>query len=118
MKYMRDSVYLHGKFYMGYLAVKQESGSPAITVSKSGLVIHPFHHCLAVSPDGLINDPASNDPQGIIECKNPYAIRSMDLIHAAAQKKEFCLALKNGRLQLKYTHNYLYQVQATMYCTG
>lgn len=94
-----------------YLTMKQQSGSPswwpAITVSKIGLVIHPFHHWLAASPGGLVNDLASNDPRA---CQNPYAIRSMDLIHAATQKKEFYSALKNGRLQLKYTHNYFYQV--------
>ena len=28
------------------------------------------------------------------------------------------MALKNGSLHLKHTHNYFYQVQATMYCTG
>ena len=40
-----------------YLAMKQQNRSPTITVRKSGLVIHPSHHWLGASPDGLVNDP-------------------------------------------------------------
>ena len=101
-----------------YLALKQQTGSPTITAHKSGLVIHPSHQWIAASPDGLINDPTSNDPEGIVEIKNPYAIRNMNLSEAITQNKDMCLTLKNGSLHLKHTHNYFYQVQATMYCTG
>ena len=40
-------------------------------------------------------------------------------VHDAAHRKDFCLALNDdGSLSLKRTHNYYYQVQATMSCTG
>ena len=94
--------------------------SPNITVVKSGFVIHPSHHWLGASPDGIVNDPASADPNGIVEYKNLYSVRMISLEEAAAAKKkaDFCLAEKKGSLHLKRTHAYFYQIQATMYCTG
>ena len=93
--------------------------SPNITVVKSGFVIHPYHHWLGASPDGLVNDPTSTDPHGIVEYKNLYSVRNISLEEAATTKKtDFCLAEKKGLLHLKRTHSYFYQIQATMYCTG
>ena len=43
----------------------------------------------------------------------------MTLWDAATQRKDFCLAVTDqSHLSLKHTHNYYYQVQATMSCTG
>ena len=80
-----------------YLTMKQGM-SPAIAVCKSGFVIHPSHHWLGASPDGLVNDPTSADPKGIVAYKNPQ--------NAATQRKDFCLALTDGTLRLKRTHSY------------
>ena len=91
-----------------YLAMKQKNGSPTITVRKSGLVIHPSNHWLGASPDGLVNDPMSNDPEGIVECKNPYSIRNMNLMEAITQNKDICLALKNGSSPSCKTHTQLF----------
>ena len=99
-----------------YLAAKREA-SPGISTQPSGLVIHPTHHWLAASPDDLVNDPSSPDPLGILEYKNPYKHRNITLIEAATQAKDFCLRCNDGSLSLKRTHNYYYQVQATMFCT-
>ena len=93
--------------------------SPEITVRNSGFIIHSSHHWLGASPDGLVNDPSAEDPKGIVEYKNPYAVREMTLRDAATQRKDFCLAVNDqSHLSLKRTHNYYYQVQATMSCTG
>ena len=99
-----------------YLQAKLAS-SPSIVVQPSGLVIHPVYHWLAASPDDLVNDPASSDPLGIAEYKNPYKFRSMSLIDAVSQANNFCLTYNNGSLSLKRTHMYYYQVHATMFCT-
>ena len=82
----------------------------------SGLTIHPQHHWLAASPDGLITDPSSPDPAGIVELKNPYTQRDMPLSEAA-KGRDFCLTDSNGCLKLKRTHKFYHQVQATMFCT-
>ena len=99
-------------------AQAKQSSSPHISIQHSGLVIHPTHHWLAASPDGLVYDPTSTDTLGISEYKNPYKFRSTTLQDAATQTKDFCLKLNDGSLSLKRTHIYYYQIQATMFCTG
>ena len=90
--------------------------SPHISVTESGLVVHHYHHWLGASPDGLVYNPVSTEPEGIVEFKNPYSARTMTL-QDASQSKGFCLVNKDGSLQLKRTHVYFYQIQATMFCT-
>ena len=99
-----------------YLSAKREC-SPGISTQPSGLVIHPTHHWLAASPDDLVTDPASSDPLGVVEYKNPYKFRETTLVDAATQEKTFCLTWNDGSLSLKRTHAYYYQVQAVMLCT-
>ena len=99
-----------------YLSAKREC-SPGISTQPSGLVIHPTHHWLAASPDDLVTDPASSDPLGVVEYKNPYKFRETTLVDAATQDKTFCLTWNDGSLSLKRTHAYYYQVQAVMLCT-
>ena len=83
---------------------------PNISVSKTRFVIHPTHHWLGAIPEGLVNDPTSSDPDGIVEYKNPYSVRLLSLRNAATQRNDLCLAEKDGSLQLKCTHSYFYQV--------
>ena len=68
-----------------YLTRKQSTSS-AIAVNNSEFVIHPSHHWLGASPDGLVSDPTSADREGIVEYKNPYATRSMTLQNAATHR--------------------------------
>ena len=70
--------------------------SPDIVVIDSGFVVHPHHHWLGASPDGLVNDPTSADPEGIVEYKNPYSIRLLALEDAASHGKDFYLVRKDG----------------------
>ena len=93
------------------------SSSPGISVKSSGLVIHPEHHWLAASPDGLVTDPSAPDPLGLVEFKNPYKFRQMTLRDAANVAKGYCLAESTNGLRLKRSHQYYYQVQAAMFCT-
>ena len=98
-----------------YIEAKRSS-SPAPSVKSSGLVIHPEPHWLAASPDGLVTDPTTPDPTGIVEFKNPYK----PLSNPASEAKYFCLTIctKNSSLRLKHSHQYYYQIQAVMFCTG
>lgn len=99
-----------------YLEVKRTS--PDITTCQSGLVISLDNPWLAASPDGLVYDPTENPPHGIVEFKNPYAVRN-NTLHEAAIKKGFCLNLDEttDKLSLNQHHDYFYQIQCTMYCT-
>ena len=95
-----------------YIEAKR-STSPGISVKSSGLVIHPEHHWLAASPDGLVTDPAASDPTGIVEFKNPYRHKEIPLRDAA---NEACLTMSTT-LRLKHSHQHYYQIQAAMFCT-
>ena len=73
---------------------------------------------LTASPDGLVYDPLEDPPQGLVEFKNPYAVRDITLQEAAATTKTFCLELNSdGKLQLKRGHDYYYQIQCALFCT-
>ena len=94
------------------------SWSPNLTITTSGLVIDPVHPWLAASPDSLVHDPLVDNPNGIVEYKNPYSVRDMSLMEAAEQTKDFCLKMgEDGRLTLNHSHPYYYQIQAAMFCT-
>ena len=52
-----------------------------------------------------------------MEFKNPYSYRDLAVSDAIAAKKCDCLASNNGRIELKRTHSYYYQIQMAMFCT-
>ena len=97
---------------------RHRSQSPNLTITTTGLVIDPVNPWLAASPDNLVHDPSMDNPNGIVEYKNPYSARDMSLMEAAEQTKDFCLKKgEDGRLTLNHSHPYYYQIQATMFCT-
>ena len=75
-----------------YIQYMLQQKSTQLTVQPSGLVIHPVHAWLAVSPDGLVCDPAAQDQLhvGLVEYKNPYSHRDASL-QTAAQTNFFGL---------------------------
>ena len=89
-----------------------------IITKSSGLVVSTQHCWLAASPDGLVYDSQSTDPYGIVEYKNPYGVCDLSLTEAA-QSKQFFISTDgdSGKLHLKTSHSYYYQIQAAMFCT-
>ena len=75
-----------------YLKLKQID-SPGYSVTKSGLVISLEHPWLAASPDGLVYNPSFDPPQGLVELKNPYAMKDKTVEEVAAGSKSFCLKI-------------------------
>ena len=74
-----------------YLKLKQIDSPAGYSVTKTGLVISLEHPWLAASPDGLVYDPSFDPPQGLVELKNPYAMKDITVEEAAAGNKSFCL---------------------------
>jgi len=101
-----------------YLAYIQQH-SPNITVnSECGLVVSLDHPWLAATPDGFVHDPCESPPHGLVEFKNPHYCKDQQIEKAITDKKIKFLVLKNGKTELKRSHQYHYQVQAAMLCTG
>ncbi|XP_037535870.1 uncharacterized protein LOC119412904 isoform X1 [Nematolebias whitei] len=74
-----------------------------------GFVIHPDAPWLGASPDGLIFDPSEPCQFGLIEIKCPNVKSYVDCPY---------LQMKSGKLELKKTHVYYWQVQGQMLITG
>lgn len=79
-----------------------------VKVEESGIWIHPDHPFLGCSPDGLIN----NDE--LLEIKCPYSAKdcgiSVDTVKYMIEEE--------GCLKLDRQHEYYYQVQGQLMCTG
>ncbi|CAN7976320.1 unnamed protein product [Ixodes persulcatus] len=73
---------------------------------KSGLHISPEHPYLAATPDGLTK--CSCCGEGLLEIKCPFSCKSLQEVTA---RKDGCLQVVSGRLELKTTHSFFYQVQ-------
>ena len=83
--------------------------------------IDPAYPQLGASPDGLLNDPTEGI--GILEIKCPYILRDNEPSDFSAltpsQRSNFCCTLDScGRLQLKKSHSYYYQIQMQMGVVG
>ncbi|XP_013379768.1 uncharacterized protein LOC106151198 [Lingula anatina] len=73
-----------------YRMLKEVTGSP-VSVDKAGLVIHPHHHFLGASVDGMVTDNSFNPPQGVLEVKCPFSPQDQTLQGLVAARKDFCL---------------------------
>ena len=65
-------------------------GHTNLTVVKPGLFINPEFAWLGATPDGLVTDPSSPDPDGLLEIKCPNSFRESTLLDAASNKAFFC----------------------------
>ena len=60
---------------------------------KCGLVVSVTNPWLGASPDGLVHDPTSHPPDGLVEFKNPYTAKEMTLDEAVSKVKVFVFAM-------------------------
>ena len=99
----------HGRLYER-VAIEQFENMYDIKVNRCGLFVSEDRPYLAATPDGII----SNDR--IIEVKCPYAscnksINELNVPYLFRNPDD-------GNLNLKHSHDYYYQVQGQLYCTG
>ena len=103
--------------YLTWLQNEQGSSGAKVNIN-CGLVVSETDPWLAAMPDGWVEDPQASPQQGLVEFKNPYSCRDLLLRDAIDCKKCSCLITKEGRLSLKRSHEYYYQVQFAMHCTN
>ena len=99
-----------------YKALK-EAAEELVEVFETGLHIHSTVGILTASPDRLVNDSSCSPSDGLLEVKYLASVEGPpeNAIHG---KSNYCLEQSEaGRVQLKRSHNYYYQVQGQMGCT-
>lgn len=98
----------HGKKYER-VAISKLEDLCSVKVLQCGLFVCAEYPMLAASPDGLISDDA------VVEVKCPYTARN-DLITETSVP--YLTACPTGGFLLNKDHQYYYQVQGQLLCTG
>ena len=80
-----------------------------LTLTQTGLHIHPSYPHLGASPDGLLSCDCCGD--GLLEIKCPYSIRDSA---PQAAGPTFYLKSTDCGLQLSHSHAYYYQIQGQL----
>ncbi|KAK4885293.1 hypothetical protein RN001_001564 [Aquatica leii] len=80
-------------------------------VEKCGFIINPTFPQFGASPDGITS--CSCCGKGTLEIKCPYVLKDMNL-QMYASKKNSCLTIVNGDINLDKNHSYFYQIQMQM----
>ena len=104
--------------YTMYLLDKHKDA----TVMRTGLHIDPKQNWIGASPDvvndqSIVNDPSSvDDPHGLLEIKCPASAESTSLEELCGTSN-FFLKYVDGKLHLKKSHDYYYQIQGQLHVT-
>ena len=104
---VKTAAITHGRKYER-VALKAFEAKKGLKVEKCGTFISEFVPYLASTPDGIVKDSA------LVEVKCPYAARDRPINASTVPY----LKLEDGQLQLDRRHDYYYQVQGQMFCTG
>ena len=89
-----------------YTEKMRKEGHAGLEVNSCGLFVCKTHGFLGASPDGLVTDPSSENPLGLVEAKN-IQLRENESLAAALVRKGICT--KDGNI--KKSHQYYYQIQ-------
>ncbi|XP_061177648.1 uncharacterized protein LOC133186407 [Saccostrea echinata] len=83
-------------------------------VHDCGLCINPEFPFLGATPDGIVCDGGVS---GIIEIKCPYTARDLT-IEESLSLPNFCLLETDGKISLKKSHAFYFQIQGQPLVTG
>lgn len=86
-------------------AIREYEKKCKVNVIEGGFYVNDKYNYIGCSPDGLIND-------GLLEIKCPYSLRN-GIFPLNPSSSFYCKSI-NGKLVLKKTHNYYYQIQGIM----
>ncbi|KAK3924632.1 Translocation and assembly module subunit TamB [Frankliniella fusca] len=98
--------------------LKKKETDSSVAVKTSGLWRNPKYMELGCSPDGLVTSQIA--PKRLLEIKCPEMLKHGDpqdfeKYLSKSQQDRFCLhRSKNGDVELKRDHAYMYQVQMSM----
>lgn len=90
------------------VAVEQFESISGLKTSKCGTFVSLTHPYLCSSPDRIVDD------QTVLEVKCPFTAKDQEISHVTVPY----LKMAADGLKLDRTHNYYYQVQGQMHCSG
>lgn len=95
-------------------ALREFEEQNRVSVAKSGIVVHPKYPFLGCSPDGVLESGA------LLEIKCPYKPCAQEGKRKVITTENVPYLVRNneGKLQLDRSHQYYYQVQGQLMCTG
>ena len=96
-----------------YFKTKRNCGEDVNVCSTCGFAVNIDLPWLGASPDFLVFDPKEELSFGIGEVKCPFSKKDVS-IDEASKDKQFFLQNINGKIQLRKSHNYFYQIQGCM----
>ena len=110
---------------MTYLRdLRKLPGAEQSFVVPSGIWVNPEYEGLAASPDFMVFDSREDlsNQLGLLEVKCPYNLKdcspwTFQTTLTKQQQYNFCLKEENGKVVLKKTHPYHFQVQMQMAIT-
>ena len=106
-KDLKTPAILHGRKYES-VAVEHYCKKYDLTASVCGFFISDEYPMLGASPDRVVGD------QIVLEVKCPFSSKEKNISAVTVPY----LYLKDGKLSLRENHDYYYQVQGQLYCTG
>ncbi|XP_061879548.1 uncharacterized protein LOC133631368 isoform X2 [Entelurus aequoreus] len=98
----------------GMIMTQRHTG---LNVDETGFHMSADRPYFGASPDGLLSCDCCG--KGCLEIKCPFCIKDKGVEEVAGESKAVCLEQKsNGNCVLRGDHQYYYQVQSQLYCTG
>ena len=98
----------HGRKYEA-VAVEEYQLETQRKTSACGMFVSPNYPFIAASPDRVVDDST------LLEVKCPFTAREQLISHASVP---YLKLNEDGDLELDRNHQYYYQVQGQMFCTG
>ncbi|XP_052759884.1 uncharacterized protein LOC128246165 [Mya arenaria] len=109
----------HEKAAKRMYAKAMQTDHKGLAVKDSGLVVCADRPYLGASPDGLVFCSHCTESVGLVEIKCPASKKwRMQTPEECCEDNDFFCQLENGKVLLKETHKYYYQVQGQMGITG
>ena len=103
-------------FFSGNLSVSLDIVHKNFELQSIGLVISDKTPWLAASPDGCVFCTCCGF--GVVEVKCPYSMKDKPLIDEIKAGNFYVGRKSDSSFYLEESHEYFYQVQLEMYCTG
>ena len=110
---MKEGLEKEPEIIAEYIQHQINAGHVGLKVSKCGLLVSEAEGFLGANPDGLVEDPSTTDPHGLLEMKY-IQTDGVESLEEDLVRKRICVKNNTG-LTVNRQHQYFYQMQQVMY---